>query len=66
MPFLYFGALSIVSRINIAPGLVLKYPKEIWWDKEPSPEALCIRDKFKGKAQILRHLGPHPRIVKYI
>jgi len=60
----YHGASSIVGRIDIALSLVLKYPKELWLDNEPSVDALRFKDKFNVEAHILRELGSYPRIVK--
>jgi hypothetical protein len=55
-PAVHYGASSIIGRIDAAPGLVLKCPKE-WWFDESSDDALQLKNKFAVEAAILRELS---------
>ncbi|KAF2184532.1 kinase-like protein [Zopfia rhizophila CBS 207.26] len=68
-PFVFHGSTSNIGRLKEHPNAVLKYYKEAWWDlSKPMNDARrsLYRSRFQVEETILRHLGDHPRVVKYI
>ncbi|KAL4876691.1 kinase-like domain-containing protein [Aspergillus karnatakaensis] len=61
------GSTALIGRIK--PGVVLKFPRYSWWHSPTASSHSFVRDikhSFLVEEQILRILGDHPRIVRYV
>ncbi|KAL4865527.1 hypothetical protein BDV12DRAFT_188113 [Aspergillus spectabilis] len=61
------GSTSLIGRLK--PGVVLKFPRYSWWHSETAESHTFVRDikhSFCVEEQILRILGDHPRIVRFL
>ncbi|KAJ5726494.1 uncharacterized protein N7483_007851 [Penicillium malachiteum] len=61
------GSASLIARMR--PGVVLKYPRYMWWHAEAMgrhPFVQDIKRSFQVEEKFLDLLGTHPRIIRYI
>ncbi|KAJ5087750.1 hypothetical protein N7456_011366 [Penicillium angulare] len=61
------GSTSLVARIR--PGLVVKYPRYMWWHAKSPRDNPFVQDAkraFEVEAKILDLLGTHIRIIHYL
>ncbi|KAJ5935906.1 hypothetical protein N7454_005204, partial [Penicillium verhagenii] len=60
------GSASLIARMR--PGVVLKYPRFMWWLAETGshPSVQDVKRSFEVEEKILDLLGTHSRIIRYI
>ncbi|KAJ5100781.1 hypothetical protein N7456_006833 [Penicillium angulare] len=61
------GSASLIARMR--PGVVLKYPRYMWWHAEAMgnhPFVQDVKRSFEVEEKILDLLGTHPRIIRYV